>query len=227
MSTVFLTIDDVPQKVAVPIVDFLLEKGITPIMFAVGRDAEDKPDILQYILKKGIVVGNHSYTHPDFSSLTWEQCIEEIEKTEEILNRAYEQAGVERTYKLFRFPYLNKGGVHKEKLQKYLREHGFIKLDDSEVTNELYVALGNDKEVDVSCSYDVEEYNIRPGVKTMGYVLDKMRFSENSNIFTDEGKHIVLFHAHDATDAEEPEYYKTIIEYMLRHGVVFEKPKFN
>ena len=124
MIKALLTIDDVSSKNTPAIVDYLSEKNIPVIMFCVGQWAENHPDELIYALKHGIIVGNHSYTHPQFSSITIDECKKEIEKNEEVLDRFYEQAGVERKYRPFRFPYGDKGGANKDAIQQYLSEKG-------------------------------------------------------------------------------------------------------
>ena len=92
MIKAILTIDDVSSKNTPAIVDYLEEKKIPVIMFMVGQWAENRPEELIYALRHGIVVGNHSYTHPNFSKLSFEECKQEIDKNEEVLNRFYEQA---------------------------------------------------------------------------------------------------------------------------------------
>ena len=82
MIKALLTIDDVSSKNTPAIVDYLCEKNIQAIMFMVGQWAENYPDQLVYALKHGMIVGNHSYTHPHFSELSFEECKEEIEKNE-------------------------------------------------------------------------------------------------------------------------------------------------
>ena len=51
-----------------------------------------------------------------------------------MLDEIYERAGVERKMRPFRFPYGDKGGENKEKLQQYLLQKGFSKLDDTKIT---------------------------------------------------------------------------------------------
>ena len=51
MIRALLTIDDVSSKNTPAIVDYLNEKKIKPIMFAVGEWAEQHPDEMIYILK--------------------------------------------------------------------------------------------------------------------------------------------------------------------------------
>lgn len=83
MNSGLLTIDDFPLKNTPAIVDYLKEKNIKVIFFATGENVER----FYNEAISGMIVGNHSYSHPGFSSVTLKQCIEEIEKCEEILER--------------------------------------------------------------------------------------------------------------------------------------------
>ena len=130
MIRAILTIDDISSKNTPEIVDFLCEKGITAVMFARGENVERYYDEAVYAVQKGMIVGNHSCSHPAFSAITLEEGIKEIEKCEKVLNRLYLDSGVQRKYRPFRFPYGDKGGENREKFEKYLKENGFHKLDD-------------------------------------------------------------------------------------------------
>ena len=130
MNPVLFTIDDVSSRNTPAIVDALCERGITAIMFAVGMNVERYWDEAVYAVRKGMIVGNHSYSHKNFSEIPIEEAIAEIEKCEAVLERLYQAAGVERVYRPFRFPYGNKGGENRVALQQYLKEHGFDKVDD-------------------------------------------------------------------------------------------------
>ena len=123
MFSALLTIDDIASKNTPAIIDYLDEKKIPVIMFAWGENVERYHDAALYALKKGIIVGNHSYSHPHFSELTFEECVKEIEKCEAILDDLYKEAGVERRFRPFRFPYGDKGGDNKEAIQKYLSDN--------------------------------------------------------------------------------------------------------
>ncbi len=70
-------------------------------MFFPGDKMERRPEV---------DIGNHSFSHPYFSELSFEECTEQILSTEVI----------ERRHKLFRFPYGDKGGEHKDRLQEFL-----------------------------------------------------------------------------------------------------------
>ena len=163
MIKALLTIDDISSENTKDIVDYLVEKDITVIMFAWGECVERYPENAEYALKKGMIVGNHSYSHPFFSELSFEECVKEIEKNEEVLNKLYKSAGVERKYRPFRFPYGDKGGDNKEALQKYLAENGYDKVDDTRIPFKSWKEMGLDKDIDTFWTFDFAEYNIRTG----------------------------------------------------------------
>ena len=122
MNRALLTIDDFSSKNTPAIVDYLKEKGIKVIFFATGQNVERYHEEALYALKNGMLVGNHSYSHPAFSSLTVEEGIREIEACERVLDKLYLDAGIERKFRPFRFPFGDKGGVNKDAFQKYLKE---------------------------------------------------------------------------------------------------------
>ncbi len=230
MINAILTIDDVPSNNTKAIVDYLNEKGIRVVMFAVGEKLEADPEPVVYALQHGMVVGNHSFSHPDFSTLSLEDGIKEIEKCEEQLNLVYKKAGVERKYRPFRFPYGNKGGENKEALQKYLADKGFNKLVDTQILYPWWKEFGLSKDIDTLWTFDFAEYNIREG---SGFTVDDVfkrindaNPSSGASLLTDGGSHIILLHAHDETEELVPEYYKQFIEYLLEHGVNFVAPTF-
>ena len=105
MNSALLTIDDISSKNTPAIVEYLKEKRIKAIFFATGQNVERYYEEALYVVKNGMIVGNHSYSHPAFSSLTMKESIEEIEKCENILEKLYKASGVERIFRPFRFPY--------------------------------------------------------------------------------------------------------------------------
>ena len=225
-----LTIDDIASRNTPAIVDYLNEKGITALMFAVGENVEKYYDNAIYALQKGMIVGNHSYSHPVFSEITIEEAKEEIAKNEALLDKLYRDVGVERRYRPFRFPYGNKGGANKEALQRYFRENGFSKLRDDAIPYEYWHRTGLDRDIDTLWTFDFAEYNIRPN---SGFTLDdvwKRVFDQNPGmgapLFVDGGRHILLLHAHDETDEMVPQYYRQFVDALLEQGVVFDKPEF-
>ena len=230
MKKAVLTIDDIASKNTPAIVDYLNEKGIQAVMFAYGEKAEEFFDNAVYALQHGMIIGNHSYTHPHFSELTFEESVSEIEKCEKVLDRLYKAAGVQRKYRPFRFPFGDTGSGNKTALQKYLTENGFDKLDDTFVPYPWWKNEGIDKNIDTYWTFDVAEYNIRPGSGfTADDVFKRMNDpapAEGAPLLADGGRHIILIHAHDETEALVPGYYKLFIDYMLENGIEFVKPGF-
>ena len=229
-NSALLTIDDIASKNTPAIVDYLNEKRIKAILFATGQNVERYYEEALYAVKNGMIVGNHSYSHPAFSSLSMKECMEEIEKCEIVLERLYKDSGVERVFRPFRFPYGNKGGDNKNALQKYLKEKGFQKVDDTHITYPWWRENSLDTDIDTFWTFDFEEYKIRQGSEfTKESVWKKMHDTNPESgavLFAENNRHILLLHAHDETEEMLPEYYKLFIEHLLENGLVFEEPAF-
>lgn len=230
MSKAYLTIDDVTTENTPIIMDYLNEKGITPILFSIGRLLEDHWDEAIYALKAGAIIGNHSYNHPHFSELTLSECVDEIEKQEDILNALYRSAGVERKYKLIRFPYGDKGGKNKEALQNYLKKNKFCRIDDSSINFDWYKENALNRDVDVYWTFDFVEYLLQ---ENNGYTYESiLQRIHNSNpptggvLLEKNSCHIILIHDHIETEKVMPNYFKEIIDYVIASGVEFIQPQF-
>ena len=226
-----LTIDDIASKNTRAIVDYLLEKKIPAIMFAWGQRVEENYENALYAVRNGIIVGNHSYSHPFFSKITLDEAIGEIEKNEKILDKLYQDAGVPRVYRPFRFPYGDKGGENKEALQAYFREHGFHKVKDDQIPYPIWKEMGLDKDIDTFWTFDFAEYTIRPGSGvTIEDILNRtteVNPELGKSLLTDlDGSHLIIIHAHDETEELVPQYYRILIDKLLDNGFVFDPPEF-
>jgi len=230
MNTALLTIDDFSSANTPAMVDYLVEKGIRPIFFATGRNVEQFYSEALYAMRKGMLVGNHSYTHPHFSDLTLEEAIHEIEQCEQVLDSLYRDAGVERLWRPFRFPFGDKGGENREGIQQYLKEKGFHKVKDTHLNYPWWKESGLDTAMDTLWTFDFQEYMLRPGSAfTKEDVWRKMHDPQPTSgaaLFAPENRHILLLHAHDETDEMLPGYYKLFIDHLLENGVVFDTPEF-
>lgn len=113
--------------------DYLTDKGIPAIFFLTGCQVDAFRAEAMYAIRRGIILGNHSLNHPAFSALKMAECVAEIEGCERVLDQLYQEAGLPRLYRPFRFPYGDKGGDNKDALQQYLRARGFDKVDDSHI----------------------------------------------------------------------------------------------
>lgn len=230
MNTALLTIDDVPSRNTPAIVDYLKVKDIKAVLFATGVNIERHYDEALYAVKNGMIVGNHSYSHAGFSSLSFEECVAEIEHCEEVLDRLYRDSGVERQYRPFRFPYGDKGSRNKTALQAYLREHGFHKVDDRHIPYPWWKDNAMDTDIDTFWTFDFEEYRLwQDPAFTKDSIWAKMHDMNpprGAALFGENNRHIILMHAHDETEEVLPEYYKRFIDDLLAHGMTFDEPRF-
>ena len=230
MIQALLTIDDIPSDNTCAIVDYLNGAGIQAIMFAEGEKAEKNPEPAVYAVRHGMIVGNHSYSHQHFSELSLSEGICEIDRCEAVLNRIYDMAGIKRIYRPFRFPYGDKGQKNKDALQICLLEKGFSKVNDTQIPYAWWHENGLDRDIDTLWIFDFAEHQIRPN---SGYTIeDVWKRTRNPNpengaaLYTPEGRHIILLHAHNETDELVPGYYRLLLDDLLNHGVQFVKPGF-
>ena len=115
----YLTIDDTPTKHTDELTDWLVAENIPAVFFCIGSAYQDlhlqcegmeqNPDPVKRTIEKGFVVANHTYTHRRSSELPFEEVVDEIEKTEKIIEGLYRAAGKTRTHKMIRFPHLDRG----------------------------------------------------------------------------------------------------------------------
>lgn len=83
---VALTFDDVPDpRYTGKVLDVLKSKGVKATFFAMGTRSMKHPDLLRRIALEGHDVGNHSYSHPDFSKLALEDVKKQINRAEKTI----------------------------------------------------------------------------------------------------------------------------------------------
>lgn len=107
---VALTFDDAPDPRFTPdILDVLKKYNVKATFFVIGNRAEEHPELVRRMISEGHVVGNHSYSHPDFLKISDEAFHKQVNQTQTILKRliGYEPA-------LFRPPY---GNITEEQIQ--------------------------------------------------------------------------------------------------------------
>lgn len=222
-----LTIDDGPTEITTQIVDFLRSKEIPAVLFFPGDKMERRPEVVKSAIQAGMEIGNHSYSHPYFSELGFEECVEQILRTEDILNRIFASlaaAGIERRHKLFRFPYGDKGGEHKDRLQEFLEKNGFENLA-LRIDHPWYGAEGLDRDRDIYWTFDYKDYKINsPEYEfELADVWTRMAETLQPGI-SDE---IFLFHDHVETNRKYPRYYEELIHRTESMGIVFTQPSYH
>jgi len=83
---VALTFDDGPDAQWTPqILKILKDKGVPACFFVIGESANQETDLVKQEFALGNEVGNHTFTHPDFESITKPQLQIELNLTELLL----------------------------------------------------------------------------------------------------------------------------------------------
>ncbi len=98
-----LTFDDgpSPQRTAF-VLDVLKQKGVKATFFVTGAHAQQYPDLLRRIRAEGHVIGNHSWDHANFPSISKSKQKQQIDRTNAAI-----KAVTGETPKLMRFPFGN------------------------------------------------------------------------------------------------------------------------
>jgi peptidoglycan/xylan/chitin deacetylase (PgdA/CDA1 family) len=101
-KTVVLTFDDGPSTELTPqVLDILKKYGIKATFFNKGNQAESNLNIVKRVKAEGHMVGNHSFSHPNFHQISQQDQVGEVTTTDGILKNFLGKP------KLFRYPYGN------------------------------------------------------------------------------------------------------------------------
>jgi peptidoglycan/xylan/chitin deacetylase (PgdA/CDA1 family) len=96
-----MTFDDGPHGANTPrLLDMLKQRKIHATFFVVGQCAAEFPDIMKRIVAEGHEIGNHSWSHPQLSSMSEAGVRDQLQKTHDAI---VQSTGV--TPKLLRPPY--------------------------------------------------------------------------------------------------------------------------
>lgn len=105
----FLTFDDGPLFCTARILDLLAATSHKATFFVIGRNLTNRK--LRHLairaLQEGHDIGNHSYTHPEFSRISVKRAEQEIVATHKLIEEVIQEARVDpkRQDRFFRFPY--------------------------------------------------------------------------------------------------------------------------
>jgi peptidoglycan-N-acetylglucosamine deacetylase len=108
-KSVFLTFDDGPLFCTAGILDLLARRGHKATFFVIGRNLANPElrGLAVRALREGHDIANHSYHHPDFSTISVKTAVKQITSTHALIEQLIEEAGVDpaRQNLFFRFPY--------------------------------------------------------------------------------------------------------------------------
>ncbi len=96
-----ISFDDGPDPRWTPkILDILKEKHVHATFFMIGDEAAENVGLMQRVYRDGNEIGNHTYTHPDISEITYRQLDLEVDLNERLFES---KLGVQPLF--FRPPY--------------------------------------------------------------------------------------------------------------------------
>ncbi|MGB8353222.1 MAG: polysaccharide deacetylase family protein [Chthoniobacteraceae bacterium] len=113
-----MTFDDGPSAVLTPkLLDLLKSKGIKATFFVLGENAVRNPEILKRAIAEGHEIGNHSWSHPVLSKMSYDAVHSELQRTNDVILQA---TGKKPT--LMRPPY---GAITKEQKDWIHKDFGY------------------------------------------------------------------------------------------------------
>lgn len=81
-----ITFDDGPNPQWTPkLLEGLKERGVKASFFVIGEKAKEYPEIIKNMYEEGHLIGNHTYSHVQLTTLSSEKACEEITKTCQVL----------------------------------------------------------------------------------------------------------------------------------------------
>lgn len=172
---VALTFDDGPSPVFTPeILKVLKENDARGTFFVLGTQAELNPDNLNQIEEGGNEIGNHSYSHLDFTKLVEPALDYQILTTQEIIGRATGKAPL-----LLRPPYGFVNEDVKEKIDMPIILWSIDTLDWENRNPDIIfnTILNNVKDGDIILMHDIYQSSVEalikiiPELKRRGYQL--------------------------------------------------------
>lgn len=219
-KTAYLTIDDVPTDDLPNKINFLQRKKIKAILNVLGRTVNKsrEPHLIEAI-EKGFVLGNHSWNHKNFNELTEQQIEEEIIRTDKLIDDLYKKVNIDRPIKIFRFPYLQKGGKNKDYTQQLLKKLGYSQPNFTNLPRSWHQE-GNEKDLDVFMTFDTYDWTVAEGSKINGIsslndMLDRIKKLQNSKF-----NEIIMMH----DDERIKEMFEPLIEKFIESGFNFKVP---
>jgi len=143
------------------ILDVLKKEKVPAVFFVTGHYLLSAPDLVKRMVKEGHTIGNHSWSHPDFTATSDEKIREELRKVKEETARLTGQK--EMVY--LRPP----RGIFSERTLKVAKEEGYIHVFWSLA----YVDWHRDRQRGWRYAYDSIMKQIHPGAVILLHSVSK------------------------------------------------------
>ena len=219
-------LNDSPTSLTAERVKYLRGNHIPAILFSKGNLMEERSEVITNAIRMGFIIGNHTYSHPYLSQLTLEECAGEIERTDRIIDRLYDEAGIVRPAKLFMFPFFDHGSgrsvLHASRLQRVLRDNGYQNIDTRGITYPFFRELSLDQRTDVYCTLNFQEWK-NPTEDELVAKIDQPDNLFGGDLSDTTSADLYLMHDSEKTN---PRLFYAIIDKLVARGIKFELPKF-
>lgn len=226
MTTAYLTIDDAPSAALPEKLDLLQDEDVPALFFCEGRRLDAHLDHAVAAIEAGYHLGNHAYSHTHAEELSVETFREEVQRTEELIEEAYERAGVDRPAKVFRFPYGDRGAGEGaaedrtaaeaekvEQLQSVLADAGFSAIDPGALVDH-WDAERAAEGLDWGWTVHFSDWD-----KDVPAELREAIDAERDRL-TGDGPELLLFH----DDGTAIELFEVLLAYADDAGIEFADP---
>ena len=118
---IYLTFDNgYEQGYTDEILDVLKQEQVPATFFVTGHYVKSEPGLVKRMADEGHIIGNHSYHHPDFTTVTKDTMKEELET----LEQAVSEVSTQKEMKYMRPP----RGTFNEQTLKWANELGYIHI---------------------------------------------------------------------------------------------------
>lgn len=179
-----------------------------------------------YAIRAGQIIANHSWSHPHFSEIDFEEGKDQIARTDSLIEELYAAAGLDRQYKWFRFPYFDRGGKFAAQYQDYLRQQGYSHPAWTDLTYQYFHEYREaaDWPATLDCmewvygSRHEDTYHLSSMADIQCRILGDD--PERGLGFHADSADIILIHDHEKSD----DRFTALIEFFTEQGVDFIDP---
>lgn len=214
--TMAVTVDDLPyvkfregpyvaraQSATAKILSTLKKHKVVAVGFVnehaldVAGQREARIDLLRQWVKSGMILGNHTYSHPDFNRLTVEQFEEEITKGDVVTRQLMKSRQPYQLY--FRHPMTHTGDTRekKEAIEQFLLARGYKvtphTIENSDFIFNVPYAQALEKGDEALAKRLRDEY--------LSFTIAATEFAEkiSPQVFGREIPQLLIIHANDIT----------------------------
>ncbi len=172
-------------------------------------------DLLYQWVHNGLELGNHTYSHKDYNTLSFDEFSHDVLKGELITREILNQKGLSLTY--FRHPFLHLGNskAKSDSLHIFLSDHGYtiapVTIDNEDYLFALAYKKAKDKE-----NFDLMK-NI--GSDYINYMENKLKYFEKQAylLFDRDINQVLLLHA----NLLNADYLDELVKMFLKNNYEF------